>query len=157
MYIPVILETAALLAALTLSNHIVRLCSWCRGSLPPSCISNAIGHRYIGFCLVYSLSTTLQAQNQQDPTRPQALNTQVLVGQNNAGEGGAVRVSAVFINGSNKHAIVNGEFLAEGQVWQGFEVLEINQSGVVLVSQEGPLTILIDKNLNIKKDSENGF
>ena len=39
MNIPVILETAALLAALTRPNHIVHLCSWGRACLPPSCIS----------------------------------------------------------------------------------------------------------------------
>jgi hypothetical protein len=114
-------------------------------------------YKSIGFCLIYSLSAAVQAQVQLDPTRPPEQDTQVLAGQSGVDSGGQLRVSAVFISGSNKHAIVNGEFLSEGQLWQGFEVLEINPEGVVLASQEGYTTILIDKKLNIKKDSENGF
>jgi len=118
---------------------------------------NAIGYRFIGLCLIYALSPAIQAQTHLDPTRPAPIATQVLTGEGGKDGGGQPRVSAVFINDSNKHAIVNGQLLSEGQNWHGFEVLEINPSGVVLVSQEGQLTILIDKNLHIKKDAENGF
>lgn len=96
-------------------------------------------------------------QHLPDPTQPQS-STQLNSAENKIIDGfPKIEVSAVFINGTRKHAIVNGQTLSEGQQWQGFKLLQVTSLGVVLANQQGPKTFLIDNNINIKKDLENGF
>ena len=93
-----------------------------------------------------------------DPTRP-------LKGAGAKGSDGTtvdengfpgINVSAVFINGRNKHAILDGQDVKEGQNWRGMTLIQVHQEGVILANQQGRREYLITNN-NIKKDSVNEF
>lgn len=108
-------------------------------------------------CGVVALQSTMAfAQDLQDPTRPHNVtkNQQGMVV--NADGFPTIKVSAVFINESSKHAMINGRMLKEGQQWNGLSVLEIHQAGVVLANQESQKEFLIHIN-NFKKDASNDF
>lgn len=98
----------------------------------------------------------LQAQQMVDPTRPQNFKLDSVQSNDNARNGGAITVSAVFIFGERKTAVINGDTVIEGQSWQGNKVKKVHEGGVVLVVQGRETELLINQH-SIKKDASNDF
>lgn len=95
--------------------------------------------------------SAIGAQGLTDPTRPQNVSKQMDEPQQNA-----LSLTAIFISGNGKHAIINGKSYREGQVISGFEVLLISSNKVELSGPEGKQSLFVNNN-NFKKDAHNGF
>lgn len=111
------------------------------------------------FVLFVSLffSQVAFAQKMVDPTKPQGFIAGAATGEQ-AGStiGSSLVVSAVFIKGDSKRAVINGDSVIEGQSWKGNTVKKIHKNGVVLIVQ-GRETELFVNQFSIKKDATNDF
>lgn len=109
--------------------------------------------------LIVSLLFSQMALGQKmiDPTKPQGFIAGSAAGEQ-AGStiGSSLIVSAVFIKGDSKRAVINGDSVIEGQNWKGNTVKKIHKSGVVLIVQ-GRETELFVNQFSIKKDATNDF
>lgn len=102
------------------------------------------------------LSFSAGSQQMVDPTQPQNF-TPAASSNNDAANGtAAILVTAVFIHGERKTAVINGDTVSEGQNWQGNKVKKVHKGGVVLVKQ-GRETELFINQYSIKKDASNDF
>lgn len=109
------------------------------------------------WCLIFLLVVMfgpLNAKTLVDPTRPSA---------NAIQKKGIVPTSkpelvlnAVFINGKNKYAVINGQNYQEGQDVLGKKLILVTQNHVVLDAISGKKTLILN-NYSIKKDINNGF
>lgn len=96
----------------------------------------------------------LNGQQLIDPTRPVA---QAMLPPGNVGQGSsAMQLNAVFSQGPNKYAIINGETVQEGQQIAGLTLMTISPNGVVLTGNNGRQELFVN-NTHFKKDSNNGF
>ena len=68
-----------------------------------------------------------------------------------------LKLSATFINGQNKHAIINGISYKEGQSMHGFELITIAKNMITVKNIDGQKTFYVTNNFNIKKDTTNDF
>lgn len=91
-----------------------------------------------------------------DPTMPKgylpSADGQLSTSQGNAD----IVLSAVFIRGQNRYAVLNGDTVAQGESWKGFTVIEVNANRVILQSQDNRQEILVNPQ-PIKKDVANDF
>ncbi|GAA0856530.1 hypothetical protein [Aliiglaciecola litoralis] len=99
----------------------------------------------------------IQAQQLVDPTQPQGFTAGTSVKSDSTDTSNStIVVSAVFIKGASKLAVLNGESVAEGQNWKGNTVKMIHKNGVVLVTQGRETELFINQN-SIKKDASNDY
>ncbi|MFT5675439.1 MAG: hypothetical protein ACI808_001370 [Paraglaciecola sp.] len=112
-----------------------------------------------GLLLLTLLSTLCVGQVFVDPTRPSlSNNTMILEGQDSGSNGALpLRVSATFINGQNKYAIINGTSYKEGQSMHGFELISIAKNMITVKNTDGQQTFFVTNSFNIKKDATNDF
>lgn len=98
------------------------------------------------------------AQELVDPTRPKSQSAKAQT-ENGLGADGFpnVNLSAVFINNKNKHAVMNGQSIAEGEQWKGFQVTKVHRNGVILMNKENKKKEFLINNNNVKKDASNDF
>ena len=109
------------------------------------------------FCLFAGLANG-QAETLRDPTQPMVNNSTRGTGQQGLSADGfpQVKIEAVFLQGDNKRAVINGETLVEGQDWKGFNLLKIHPNGVILSNTERQKEFLINNN-NFLKDTTDDF
>ncbi len=102
--------------------------------------------------------SSINAQQLVDPTRPK---TQSAIAQSENGLGAdgfpKVNLSAIFINENNKHAVMNGQSIAEGEQWKGFRVAQVHHDGVILMNKEKKKKEFLINNNNVKKDASDDF
>ena len=112
-----------------------------------------------GFLFLSIFSTLSMGQVLVDPTRPSLRNKTIATQGQNPESNGAnpLQVSATFINGKNKHAIINGMPYKEGQSVHGFKLISIAKNKITVVNSDGQQTFFVTNNFNIKKDTTNGF
>lgn len=99
------------------------------------------------------LSSVVIAQSLVDPTRP--------VNNNSSASAKAEQVdtlvlNAIFINGVNRHAIINGVTVKEGQDVAGKTLISISKNRVVLRGVKGPQELFVNHSQFIK-DAHDGF
>lgn len=94
-----------------------------------------------------------------DPTRPAYSNNMIgMSGQDSDSNGPKpLKLSATFINGQNKHAIINGISYEEGQSMHGFELISIAKNMITVKNTDGQKTFYVTNSFNIKKDTTNDF
>ena len=68
----------------------------------------------------------------------------------------ALKLTAIINSHQTKQAIINGMSFEQGQKVQGYKVILITKSHVVLDGSDGTQTLFINNN-DIKKDIEHGF
>jgi hypothetical protein len=110
--------------------------------------------KYLSCCLILLVAFTSTAKTLVDPTRPSA-NSSIGKAKQSAGETVFV-LNAVFINGDSKLAVINGKHYQQGQNVLGNKLILISRNKVVLDSQHGRKTLLMNTH-TIKKDINNGF
>lgn len=101
------------------------------------------------------MSMGLYAQQLVDPTRPLTKAARTSDGMSQDGFPNLI-LSAVFINGDSKHAILNGQSVAEGQNWNGFQLVKVLQGSIVLSNKQQKKEFFINKN-KFKKDASHDF
>ncbi|GAB5381696.1 MAG: hypothetical protein Alis3KO_35790 [Aliiglaciecola sp.] len=104
----------------------------------------------------FALSKGAIAQQMVDPTQPQDFIPTTAANSEASGGATAIIISAVFINGERKTAVINGDTVTEGQTWQGNKVKKVHKGGVVLVMQGRETELFINQH-SIKKDASNDF
>ena len=99
-----------------------------------------------------------QVESLPDPTRPADLQKSGEINEQGLYPDGfpQVKVSAVFMQGENKHAVINGQSLFEGQVFQGLKLVKIHSNGVILATSQTQKEFLINNN-NFIKDTTDDF
>ncbi|MDU0353127.1 hypothetical protein RS130_03550 [Paraglaciecola aquimarina] len=65
-------------------------------------------------------------------------------------------LNAVFVNGQNKYAVINGKQYQVNDLVLGNKLIQIEQNQAVLNTSSGQKTLFIN-NHNIKKDINDGF
>lgn len=91
-----------------------------------------------------------------DPTKPKNFAVQSTDDTTETPSSNSIKLSAVFIKSKGKYAIINGQTVAEGQSWNGFELTRVHAGGIVLKNQDGEKAVLVNYN-SIKKDASNDF
>jgi len=91
-----------------------------------------------------------------DPTKPKNFAIQSADGDVDASNSSSIKLSAVFIKSKSKYAVINGQTVAEGQSWNGYELTRVHAGGIVLKNQDGEKAVLVNNN-SIKKDASNDF
>ena len=101
----------------------------------------------LAFCV------TISAQTLVDPTRPfEAIsNTSA-----KAEQADTLILNAIFINGVNKHAIINGVSVEEGQDVAGKTLVSIGHNRVILRDIKGSQELFVNQSKFIK-DAYDGF
>ena len=112
-----------------------------------------------GLLFLTLFSTLCVGQMLVDPTRPaNSNNTIAIPGQDSDNNGDApLKLSATFITGQNKHAIINGISYKEGQSIRGFELISIAKNMITVKNTDGQKTFYVTNSFNIKKDTTNDF
>ncbi|MFT4939356.1 MAG: MSHA biogenesis protein MshK [Paraglaciecola sp.] len=112
-----------------------------------------------GLLFLTLLSTLCVGQVLVDPTRPSISNSRIIVkGEDPASYGAKpLQVSAIFINGQNKHAIINGISYKEGQSMHGFELISIAKNMITVRNTDGQKTFFVTNSFTLKKDTTNDF
>ena len=112
-----------------------------------------------GLLFLTIFSTLCVGQVLVDPTRPALSSGNIaLPGQGSDSNGAKpLQLSATFINGQNKHAIINGISYKEGQSMHGFELLSIAKNKITVKNTEGQKMFFVTNSFNIKKDTTNDF
>ncbi|KXI30102.1 hypothetical protein [Paraglaciecola hydrolytica] len=107
-------------------------------------------YRYL--LLLLLLSAPLSVQGKTDPTRPQNYTKNMLSEEQN----NELSLSAIFVTGNTKQAIINGLSYGEGQSVYAYKVVSISANKVELSGPQGKQLLFINNN-NVKKDAKNGF
>ena len=112
-----------------------------------------------GLLFLILFSTLSVGQMIVDPTRPANSSSTAAMPGEDAGSNGAapLKLSATFITGQNKHAIINGISYQEGQSIRGFELISIAKNMITVKNTDGQKTFYVTNSFNIKKDTTNDF
>jgi hypothetical protein len=112
-----------------------------------------------GFLFLILFSTLSVSQVLVDPTRPSPGNKTISIPGQDPGSNGAkpLHVSATFINGQSRYAIINGNSYKEGQSMHGFELISIAKNMITVKNADGQQTFFVTNSFNIKKDITNDF
>lgn len=97
-----------------------------------------------------------------DPTRPKTGVAQHGLVDNKSNDGfPIIKLEAVFVGEKERFAIIDGKTISEGGSLQGFELVKVTQTGIILRGQvqdsEKQRSYMINKNSDIKKDRSNDF
>lgn len=104
-------------------------------------------------------SVVAEAQILDDPTRPATQSPSSAVGgqaMQDATSGIPV-VTAIFIGPQQRHAIVEGKMLAQGQQYQGMELKEIRTGSVIFRHNDNDIEVTLRQGKTLKKGKANGF
>ena len=101
------------------------------------------------------------AQTLIDPTQPPRMSgVSIADSADQVGRDG-IKVNAVVFSGSVPYAILNGQIVDQGGLWQGYKLIEVLKDRVVLKEarrEEGrQIEIPVYTNNEIKKDLSNDF
>lgn len=101
----------------------------------------------------------VQAQPLDDPTRPatQADQVATTAQQVQNTPAGMPVVSAIFIGPQQRHAIVGGTPLYEGQQWQGMQLIEIRAGSVIFEHNDSHIEVALRQDKTLKKGKADGF
>lgn len=110
--------------------------------------------KHLSFAFLLSVCGQLNGQQLVDPTRPAA--QQMLAPDSQDQVIAVMQLNAVFSQGVNKYAIINGKTVKEGQEIGGFTLLSISPNRVVLTGNNGRQELFVN-NTHFKKDINNGF
>ena len=101
--------------------------------------------------------SNVQANTLTDPTKPSTNKSLFNTGKDpEKVVTMALKLTAIINNNQTKQAIINGMSFEQGQKVQGYKVILITKSHVVLDGSDGTQTLFINNN-DIKKDIEHGF
>ena len=103
--------------------------------------------------LVLVSGMTANAQTLIDPTRPSNAITSTSA---EAEQADILILNAIFINGVNKRAIINGMNVEEGQNVAGKTLISISNNRVVLRGTDGSQELFVNQSQFIK-DANDGF
>lgn len=103
-----------------------------------------------------TLSAQIAASELVDPTRPKSFSSGSVGPNSDIPNSNVLKLSAVFIKSTGKYAVINGETVAEGQSWNGYELTRVHAGGIVLKNQDGEKVVQVN-NFSIKKDASNDF
>ncbi|WP_339771247.1 MSHA biogenesis protein MshK [uncultured Paraglaciecola sp.] len=103
--------------------------------------------------VVLGTGTTANAQTLIDPTRPMNAISSTSA---EAEQDDILILNAIFINGVNKRAIINGMNVEEGQNVAGKTLISISKNRVVLRGANGSQELFVNQSQFIK-DANDGF
>lgn len=89
----------------------------------------------------------------RDPTRPGQVNSPdagVLSDNQTAGQGPDINLSGIVIRPDSRVAILNGERVAQGDVWQGYTLSQVEYHSVVLKNDQSEWNIRLSNSIDIK-------
>ena len=91
----------------------------------------------VSFCLLPSAFCLLNAEELPDPTRPPAIIAQPKMVEMDVADNQPVQLRSIIISRTRRAAIIGDETVELGDQYGDAELVEVNETGVVLKSAQG--------------------
>lgn len=101
--------------------------------------------------LALVLSGSVSAEVLPDPTRPPNVDANVAGADGATGVAAAPRLQSVILRaGARPRALINGEWLEQGQEYAGSKVLKITANAVQMAGPQGPETLRLTPQVELR-------